>query len=524
MKINLVSVEDGLDNIGFRKVSAFVRGLYPETGIHYVTTGNLRSLSRVLSMRGVESLGENDIAAIADQLADARIVAFSSMTPYAAMTADIIAAVRRRNPEALIVWGGIHAIIQPEDAIRHADAVCTGEGEFAFQQFLAACEAGRQLAGTPGFWVNTPDGVVRGANLPLMSGADMDSLPLPTYQDDERIYRRGEGFVPLQAMDFVNWSGLAYNTVWSIGCPMNCIYCGNSKFIEYDSDYRKIRHSSPARIVAEIRRAMEKHPHISTVVFHDDSFVSLPFKVLEEFCALYTKEIDLPFAVIGLGPNYVTERKMALLVAAGMNRVRMGIQSGSQRILDFYERRTPLQRIRESCAIINRFSDRMIPPAYDLILDNPVETVEDTQATLDLLYEMPKPYTLNLFALRVIPNTRLAAALAERNIPVPDIRLTLPNHLPTRANLLLYLILLFSLPRGLYNRLRGGVLPSCHDQRHYPRLLLVLRFLYLSRRAFDHLRFMDFTVLTGRAGYLLWQTGIIGLWQKRCRRLREARI
>lgn len=522
MKINLVSVEDGLDNIGFRKISAFVKLLYPDTGIHYVTTGNLRSLTRVLTMSGVNPLQHDDISAIADRIANARIVAFSSMTPYAAVTAAIIAAVRQRNPHAVIVWGGIHAIIQPEDAILHADAVCTGEGEFAFQAFLEAYEAGGGIAGTPGFWVNTPEGIVKQSNLSLMTGAEMDTLPLPTYQDGELIYRKGEGFVPLLPMDFVNWSGLAYNTVWSIGCPMNCIYCGNSKFIEYDNSYRKIRHSSPETIVREIREAIRKHPHISTVVFHDDSFMALPFKVLEEFCEYYRREIGLPFAVIGLGPNHVTERKMELLVSSGMNRVRMGIQSGSQRLLDFYDRQTPLHRIRESCEIINRFSSKIIPPAYDIILDNPVETLDDTLATLDLLYSLPKPYTLNLFALRVIPNTRLAAALAERNIPVPDIRLTLPSHLPTLANLLIYLILLFKLPPSLYSSLRSKALPSCQAQNGYPRLLLILRLMYLTRRAIDHLRFMDFSVLTGKAGYMLWKIGAVGLWQRRFKRLRQA--
>jgi hypothetical protein len=444
------------------------------------------------------------------------------MTPYAAETAALIAAVRRRNPQTLIVWGGIHAIIEPEEAITHADAVCTGEGEFAFQSLLEALQSGRSIAATPGFWVNTPEGIVRNPNLPLMTGGQMDALPLPTYQCGELIYRKGKGFSPLEPLDFINWCGLAYNTVWSVGCPMNCIYCGNSKFIEYDSEYRKIRHSSPQTIVAEIKNAKLRHPHISTVVFHDDSFMALPYAVLEEFCRLYESEIALPFAVIGLGPNYVTGEKMKLLVSAGMNRVRMGIQSGSQRILDFYERQTSLSRIRESCDIINRFSSSMIPPAYDIILDNPLETAADTQATLDLLYGLPKPYTLNLFALRVIPNTRLAAALAERNLPVPDIRLTLPGHLPTLANLLIYLILLFNLSAPLYQRLRRKVIPSCQEQEHYPRLLLLLRFLYLSRRAGAHLRFMDFSVLTGKVGYLLWKTGMIGLWQGRFTRNRQA--
>jgi len=523
MRINLLSVEDGLDNIGFRKLTAYVRGLCQQTSVYYVMTGNNRALGKVLAMRGVEPLQQADIELIADRIAAADLVGFSSMTPYAAETAALIAAVRRRNPAAIIVWGGIHAIIEPENAIMHADAVCTGEGEFAFQALLEALQSGRSIAATPGFWVNTPQGVVRNRNLPLMTGIQMDALPLPTYQSGELIYRQGKGFSPAAPLDYINWCGLAYNTVWSVGCPMNCIYCGNSKFIEYDREYRNIRHSSPATIVAEIKDAQRKHPHISTIVFHDDSFMALPVPVLEEFCRLYGREIALPFAVIGLGPNYVTEEKMKLLVAAGMNRVRMGIQSGSQRILDFYERSTSVERIMESCRIINRFSNRMIPPAYDIILDNPLETKEDTLATLNLISRLPRPFTLNLFALRVIPNTRLAESLTKMGIELPDIRLTLPRHQPTLANILIYLLILCRVPHTLYRKLCVAVLPAHLPQRHYPLLLLLVRLLYLSRRAFDHLRFMDFSVLTGRVGYLFWKCGIVGLWQRRCiRQRREA--
>jgi len=35
-------------------------------------------------------------------------------------------------------------------------------------------------------------------------------------------------------------------------------------------------------------------------------------------------------------------------------------------------------------------------------LENPIESSEDTRATVDMLYEMPRPYTLNIYALRII--------------------------------------------------------------------------------------------------------------------------
>ena len=38
--------------------------------------------------------------------------------------------------------------------------------------------------------------------------------------------------------------------------------------------------------------------------------------------------------------------------------------------------------------------------------------------------------------------------------------------------------------------------------------------IYLVKRAFNHLRFMDFSLLPGRVGHVLWKLGIIRFWQR----------
>jgi radical SAM superfamily enzyme YgiQ (UPF0313 family) len=513
MKINLVSIEDGINNTGFRKLSAYIHKIYPDTGIFYVTTGNSRTFRHLLLMKSGTPLQDDDIAAIADTLAGADVVGVSSMTPYADIAVRVIAAIRRRNPKVFIVWGGAHAIIEPEDAIRHADAACTGEGEFAFARLLDALREGRPYADTPGFWINTPDGIKKNLNLPLMTMAEMDALPLLTYQDGECLYKPGRGFAPIAPADFIDFNGLFYKTVWSIGCPLKCSYCGNSKFIDYDRNYRKIRHSSPATIMAEVKKALARQPHIATVEFDDDSFMALPMRVLEEFCQLYTRDIGLPLVITGLIPNYVRDDKMRLLVAAGMNRVRMGVQSGSQAILDFYERPTPVARIREACRVLNTYRDFMIPPSFDIILDNPIETAADNRATLDLLHEMPRPFTLNVFSLRIIPNTRLAASLEERGIEIDDIRQGYVRPRPTASNIMVHALATAPLPARLFRRWRDGAEPSRTPQPLYPALMMAVRFVYLCKRASDHLRVLDLTVLSGAPIRLLWRLGLLRLWR-----------
>ena len=49
----------------------------------------------------------------------------------------------------------------------------------------------------------------------------------------------------------------------------------------------------------------------------------------------------------------------------------------------------------------------------------------------------------------------------------------------------------------------------------YPRIGLVLRTLYLFRRALAHFSRMDFSIFPGWTGYVFWRLGLVRLWQRR---------
>jgi anaerobic magnesium-protoporphyrin IX monomethyl ester cyclase len=214
-------------------------------------------------------------------------------------------------------------------------------------------------------------------------------------------------------------------------------------------------------------------------------------------------------------PNYVKQEKFEILTWAGMNRVRMGIQSGSQAILDFYKRPTPPERILEAGDVIASFSAKYhIPPAYDIIVDNPIETRQDVIDTLELLYKMARPYTLFIYSLKIIPNTELERAMTERGVELDGISSSYMVIPPRAANLLLYVLAVWRPPRWLFDRLLRFVKPCSEPQRMYPRLGTLLRTIYVGHRALGHLRFMDFSVLPGRTGYVLWRLGIVGFCQK----------
>jgi radical SAM superfamily enzyme YgiQ (UPF0313 family) len=498
-------------------MAAYAGRLNPDTEAYYVTTNRYRGIRTAIRGLGLGGdLSADEVDEVARGLIDADLVGFSSMTGYADLTRRVITRVRELNPQVRMIWGGIHPIIDPEDAITaEVDAICTGEGEFAFEQLYGALLEDRDDTSVPNFWFKRGERVIRNGFLPLMTAPEMEGLPFPLYGERERIYRPGQGFQPIGLGDYVANDGLSYTTLWSIGCPFHCSYCGNTKFIANDSKYKRIRHPSARYMVDQIKDARSRFPHLSQVSFHDDSFMAIRYEELEEFAELWKAEVDLPFAVYGVIPNYVKPDKFELLTWAGMNRVRMGIQSGSEQILDFYKRPSPPAKIRAAGEVIGSFTPRYhLPPAYDLIVDNPVETRQDVVDTLELIYGLPRPYTLFIYSLRVIPNTELERLIKERGVELDEIDSGYFVIPPRVGNLLLYVLCLVKPPGWLWRLLLRRVRAGAEPQPLYPRLGVALRTLYLMRRAASHLRRMDFSIFPGWTGYVLWRLGIVGLWRR----------
>lgn len=517
MRIHMVSFEDGITATGFRKMTAFVERLNPDTRTFYVGTNSYRSLRKSLtrSMGNAQEFSDHDIDQIAAGVADAEIIGLSSMTGYATLVKRVAARLRELSPHSLVIWGGIHPIIYPEDAVAaEVDAICVGEGEFAFSELLALLTAGADITSVRNFWFKVNGSIKRNAFLPLQTPLELDTLPFPKYGGAEWIYEPQVGFRPVTLADYLNNNGLAYQAIWSIGCPLHCTFCGNTVFIANDPSYKKVRHPSAAYIVAEVQRARHIHPHISSVLFHDDSFMAISLNEITDFARLWRQDVNLPITIYGVIPNYVRSDKLEVLTWAGLNRVRMGIQSGSARILDFYKRPTPIDKIEAAASTIAHFSKYQINPAYDFIVDNPVETREDVLATLELVYRLARPFTCNIFSLRVIPNTVLAKQMQERGFDLEQINANYTSMRPTWGNVLLYLLLIVRPPRRIFDLLLTRVKSPTEPQPQYPFLLRLLRVPWLIKQGLRHLRFAEFSVITGRVGYVLWRMGVIRLWRR----------
>ena len=80
-----------------------MRSIHPETEINYIVPTNQMSVLSFVLGRCTSDLSEKDLDNMAQHLAKADLVAFSSMTPYADLTKDIISRIKQINPQVYFI-------------------------------------------------------------------------------------------------------------------------------------------------------------------------------------------------------------------------------------------------------------------------------------------------------------------------------------------------------------------------------------------------------------------------------------
>lgn len=512
MHAALLFVGTSLSSNGFRRIASLAREVAPETKICFVMISNNRSIPGILGLKPyTPALTTENIKDIAHAFKQVDILGISCMSLEAEQCKKIVAEIRHINPGVFVIWGGVHAIIAPEDLIEYADALCVNEGDMAFPELFRRLLNGENYLNIQNFWFRMREGyIVKNSMRPLTTPDELDELPPPLFFGGELIYRPKKGFTEVTVPDYLHVEGLSYSTVWIRGCPFKCTYCSNNNFLKIDRGFGYLRQPDIDTILKEVKTVLERHPYIQAVNFNDDCFMALSENVLEDFATKWQKQISLPFAVLGATPVHVTQKKVEILISGGMYRIRMGIQSGSDRILKQLKRANRQGLISEKTAVLAKFAKQIIPPSYDIIVDFPMETKEDVDQTLRMVYNIPRPFHLNIFSLRLIPNTELYQQLSQWEMSY--IKITDSSYIdvvPTFANALLFYIAVFPMPKFLFEYCLYFTqsIEKSHTRFHW--LMVPLKFFFYADRVFSHLKIKDFSLAFGYVGWRLWQLNIL---------------
>jgi anaerobic magnesium-protoporphyrin IX monomethyl ester cyclase len=302
-------------------------------------------------------------------------------------------ARRARAAGAIAVAGGPDAATRTEFYLSSGfDVVVPGEGEVTILEIANAVRDGRDLATIPGVAVKRDGHVVRGPSRPFLK--DLDALPLPAWDLlDMGAY--------LDQWERTTGERRAA-VLTSRGCPFDCSWCSKPTF------GRSFRQQSPERVVEELRALKERY-RVDYVRFCDDVFgISRPW--IDRLLTLLEEErLGLQWECLArvdlLKPDLLHRMR-----ATGLARVYVGVESGSQKMLDLMNRGTRLAQVERTAAALRKEGIRQF---WFLMLGYPGETLEDIEATLQLFRRFsPEEYSVSIAV--PIPGTRFHEKVRER--------------------------------------------------------------------------------------------------------------
>ena len=328
----------------------------------------------------------------------ADIVGFTATTGFHLKYLDLARALKRSNPHLLVIMGGPHPTFFPEVLEENdvLDAICRGEGEEAFVEFLGALEQGTDHTHIANFWVRARNGAIVQNDLrPWIK--NLDNLPFP----DRSLYEP-YGNVMMFKTPFV---------MAGRGCPYRCSYCFNHAYNKlYGFETRVLRRRSVDHVISELLDLKRSYP-VELVVFQDDIFI-LDHDWILEFSQKYRDHVGLPFHC-HFRANLVTQMVVEALADAGCISIKMAIESADDHIRnDVLKRGMSTEQILRAAALVREAGIVLVTQN---ILGNPGETILQALKTLDLNIRCKPSYAFATL-LQPYPRTEIGEFVRERNL------------------------------------------------------------------------------------------------------------
>jgi radical SAM superfamily enzyme YgiQ (UPF0313 family) len=289
-------------------------------------------------------------------------------------------------PKAKIILGGPHPSLATNEVAsnREIDHLLIGDGEITFVDLIDAIHRGY-----------SPKRIIYGQR-PIL-----DHMPFV----DRDVFEGKEHLMPPIWFGSPPWVSM----ITSRGCLFNCLFCAPASRIMFG---KKVRRRSPLHVIEELRVLREKYS-FNHVRFYDDNMIEDRDWTLQ-FCDLYQKDgFSATFGIAGRADLICKrERLIAKLAEAGLIELNIGFESGSQRILDFLNKRTTVKQNMDSSKILRKFGVKVI---VSVMFGIPGETRDDVRKTIELI-DTVQPDWVDPSLLTPYPGTGIYEYCRERDI------------------------------------------------------------------------------------------------------------
>jgi hypothetical protein len=301
------------------------------------------------------------------------------------------AAIRRRNPNVVIVMGGHHPTLFPKDVIASPDIdyVLRGEGEHTLPLLYRALQENTPASQIPGIAFQDKSDNLQNPGQQVIQPPywtpDLSRLPIPDPVDLSYYRRKHQD---------------AIMVVSSRGCPMPCSYCAVSAV----SSHGRYRKRPVAHVIQEIQNQADGRD-IGFIDFEDEN-ISLDrawfLALLEGISHVFSDRPPVELrAMNGLFPPSLDLEMIQAMAAAGFKTLNLSVGSMSAAQLKRF-RRPDVRAAHDQ--VLGWAQKQGLTCVSYLIAAAPGQQAADSLA--DLLYLASRPTLAGLSIFYPAPGSR----------------------------------------------------------------------------------------------------------------------
>ncbi len=286
------------------------------------------------------------------------------LSSYAATYGQVIKVAKMCKNEGIhVVVGGEQISTLPHLITGDMDVGVLGEGEQVFEQLLRHYDKGwktQELLKVPGIvFRDGPDNLVQtepGAPL-----KELDDLPIPD------LLLGNEKTDTLCLMT-------------SRGCPYRCIFCATGW-------HKNVRWFSPERVIETIKFHADRYPSLQRVKFWDDLFTIKMDRVQRIANLLEEEKLTKKFSYsVATRADHISDDLLHQLKRMNCIHVSLGMESGSNRTLEYINKGTTVEINRKAALMLRRFG---LFSESSFIIGFPEETREEILETYEFIRTTP---------------------------------------------------------------------------------------------------------------------------------------
>ena len=322
-----------------------------------------------------------------------RVVLFSGIIGNCAYPyyQNVFSQIKSIRSDAIIVLGGPITQIYPDELMQAlpVDIIVMGEGEETFSELLTVDFDPTGLSSVKGVgYRKDKDYILNPPRPPLKSPLELCSAtPMLRHPSTRTLL---ETYIDTQNSENRGWDITATR-----GCYGSCTFC--KKVFS-----KPIRYFSAEYIVNTMNRLYRDYG-VDRFNFMDENFMTSRsnFDVFLEM--LENIGIDFKWRIRSRIDNIAYD-KLELMSQLGLYSLMVGLESGSQAVLEYYNKRLPLSKYKKRLREVARMGKLFI----SIIVGAGIETPETVNETIDFVrYLGIDRRNISVSFLSIIPGTAI---------------------------------------------------------------------------------------------------------------------